>query len=138
MPNLPIPGNGTHNVIFVATEKDSVFAFDADANPCKQLWKSSLIPTGSQAVSNGNTQIVPFVGITGTPVIDLSASVLYVVAARQTIQTEIGVPPTYSHWLYALDLASGNEVIQPPGVEITSPDSRIRFVGRKPTGCTAP
>lgn len=123
VPNLPIPGNGTHNVVFVATEKDSVYAFDADADPCQQIWKSSLIPAGSQAVSNGNTEIEPFVGITGTPVIDRSASVLYVVAARQTIQTEIGVPATYSHWLYALDLASGNEVIQPPGVEITSPDS---------------
>lgn len=123
VPNLLIPGNGMHNVVFVATENDSVYAFDADANPCKQLWQKSLIPTGSQAVSNGNTEIEPFVGITGTPVIDRSASVLYVVAASQTIQTEIGVPPTYSHWLYALDLATGNEGIQSPGVEIASLDS---------------
>ena len=46
VPNLAIPGNGMHNVIFVATEKDSVFAFDADANPCVPLWQTSLIPSG--------------------------------------------------------------------------------------------
>ena len=74
---------------------DSVFAFDADANanPCVQLWKTSLIPAGSQAIATPNlnimsTDIVPFVGITGTPVIDSSASTLYVVAATQTISNE--------------------------------------------------
>ncbi len=44
VPNLSIPGNGTHNVIYVATEMDSVFAFDADAKPCVQLWKKSFDP----------------------------------------------------------------------------------------------
>src|SRR4029077_15747286 len=101
--NLPIPGDRTRNVIFVATEKDSVFAFDADANPCKQLWQKSLIPPGLQAISNANMDIVPFVGITGTPVIDASTSTLYVVAATQTV----AVNPAYVHWLYALDVATG-------------------------------
>ncbi len=122
LPNLAIPGNGTRNVIFVATEKDSVFAFDADANPCVQLWKTSLIPAGSQPIETPNlnitsTDIVPFVGITGTPVIGLSASALYVVAATQTI----ALNPTYSQQLYALDLATGQPIIQPAGVEIASP-----------------
>jgi hypothetical protein len=122
--NLAIPGKGTHNVIFVATEKDSVFAFDADANlnPCVPLWKTSLIPDDeSQAIAFPNlvmtgTDIVPFVGITGTPVIDPSASALYVVASTQTI----AINPTYSQHLYALDLATGSK-IQPAGVEIASP-----------------
>src|SRR6202171_1057816 len=91
VPNVAIPGNGMHNVIIVATEMDSVFAFDADANPCKQLWQKSLIPTGLQAISNANMDIVPFVGITGTPAIDASTSRLYVVAATQTI----AVNPAY-------------------------------------------
>lgn len=121
VPNLTIPGTRTRNVVFVATEKDSVFAFDADANPCVQLWKTSLAPSGSQSIAfpnlnMTNTNIVPFVGITGTPVIDLSTSALYVVAATQTVASN----PTYSHWLYGLDLATGS-IIQPAGVEIASP-----------------
>ncbi len=121
VPNLAIPGKGTHNVIFVATEKDSVFAFDADANPCVQLWQTSLIPAGSQAIETPNfeitnTDIVPFVGITGTPVIGLSTSALYVVAATQTI----ALNPNYSQQLYALDLATGQPEIQPAGVEFAT------------------
>jgi hypothetical protein len=111
VPNLAIPGKGTHNVIFVATENDSVFAFDADSNPCEQLWQASLIPAGSQAIAFPTlgltgTNIVPFVGITGTPVIDVNATTLYVVATTQTI----ALNPTYSHMVYALDLTTGSKI----------------------------
>jgi hypothetical protein len=121
--NVTIPGNGTHNVIFVATEKDSVFAYDADASPCVPLWQqTSLIPAGSQAIETPNlnitsADIIPFVGITGTPVINATASALYVVTATQTI----ALNPTYSHRLYALDLTTGQPKIQPAGVEIAAP-----------------
>jgi len=119
VPNLVVPGNGTRNVIFVATEKDFVFAFDADAKPCVQLWKTSLIPAGSEAIATPNleitgTDLVPFVGITGTPVIAASASLLYVVAATQTVE----VNPVYDHRLYALDLATGQPEILPGGADI--------------------
>ena len=124
--NLLIPGSGVHNVIFVATEKDSVLAFDADANPCVPLWQTSLIPTGSQAIETPNfqittTNIVPFVGITGTPVIDISTSALYVVAATQSI----ALNPAYSQRIYALDLATGQPKIQLAGVEISAPSGQI-------------
>jgi hypothetical protein len=122
VPNLLISGE-THNVVFVATEKDSVFAFDADANanPCVPLWQTSLIPKGSQAIATPNlditsTDILPFVGITGTPVISASTSVLFVVAAMQTI----GATPPYSQRLYALDLATGLPIVQPAGVVIAT------------------
>jgi hypothetical protein len=125
VPNLAIPTDGMrmHNVIFVATEKDSVFAFDADANPCELLWKqTNLIPAGSQAIETPNlqiasTDIVPFVGITGTPVISASNSLLYVVVATQTV----AVNPTYNHHLFALDLATGTPEIQPAGADIATP-----------------
>src|SRR5579872_2476239 len=84
--SLAIPGAGTHNVVFVATENDSVYAFDADnssganANP---LWKVNLIPAGEQTVSSGDvscTDLVPQIGITSTPVIDLASQTMYVLA----------------------------------------------------------
>jgi hypothetical protein len=120
-PNLAITGIGTQNVIFVSTERDSVYAFDADAHPCKQLWKTSLVPPGSQPVSTPNlnitsTDIVPFVGITGTPVIGGSTPTLYVVAATQIP----AINPTYSQQLYALDLTTVPPEIQPPGIEIVA------------------
>jgi hypothetical protein len=131
VPNLPIRGDRTRNVVFVATENDSVYAFDADVSPCKQLWKKSLIPEGSQPVAPPITLpagvrtfvIVPSVGITGTPVIDASASALYVVAATQSIAKN----PAYSQRLHALDLGTGSE-IHPPGAEIvTSPGQTPEF-----------
>ena len=122
VPNLLIAGIGTQNVVFVATEKDSVYAFDADANPCKQLWKTSLIPAGSQAIETpilGSTSadIVPFVGITGTPVIGGNTPTLYVIAATQIP----AINPPYSQQLYSLDLTTIPPEVQPPGIEITSP-----------------
>lgn len=125
VPNLLIPGHGTHNVIFVATEKDSVFAFDADASPCVQLWQTSLIPAGSEAVPTPNmditsTDIVPFIGITGTPVISINTSALYVVAMTSTP----GAVTTYDERLYALDLTTGQPKIQSAGVQINTPASQ--------------
>jgi len=121
VPNLTIPGERTRNVVLVATENDSLFAFDADVNPCKQLWKTRLIPPDDQPILSPIVplDISPSVGITGTPVIDVSKSVLYAVAATQDKATG----SIYAHWLYALDLASGQQVLQSPAVEITSPDT---------------
>lgn len=122
VPNLSIPGSGTHNVIFVATEKDTVFAFDADASPCNQLWQTSLIPPGSEAVPMPNlditsTDIVPYLGITGTPVISLDLSNLYAVAKNRTI----GANPVYSQQIFALDLATGISDILQTGAPVASP-----------------
>lgn len=117
--NLAIPGTGIRNVVFVATEKDSVYAFDADAIPCAPLWQTTLIPAGEQPVPVPNSQIssgdiAPFIGITGTPVIDVTSSTLYVVAETETTS----VNPTFTERLYALDLATGQQKIQPAGVSI--------------------
>ena len=65
-------GGSTHNVLYVATEHDSLYAIDADKGTI--LWQTSLIPSGGSAVSSSGdlacTDLVPEVGITGTPVID--------------------------------------------------------------------
>src|SRR6266702_3232287 len=75
LPNLTI-GGSVHNVVFVATENDTVYALDADQTTAvAPLWKTSLLPSGATpvpytAVSCGDLQ--PVIGITGTPVIDAS------------------------------------------------------------------
>jgi hypothetical protein len=83
LPNLTING-AAHNVVFVATENDSVYAFDADATSAiAPLWKVSLLPSGATAVPNSAVNcgdLTPEIGITGTPVIDPSTDTLFVVS----------------------------------------------------------
>ena len=110
VPALQIAG-GTHNVVFVATENDSVYAFDADGNTganANPLWQVSFIDP-AEGITTVNSQndldcgdISPQIGITGTPVIDLSSNTLYVVANTK----ENGV---FFQRLHALDITSGAE-----------------------------
>ena len=116
--NLSIAGL-TRNVVFVATAHDSLYAFDADAVPCKPLWQVSLIDTSHGAgagettvpaggsgflVGQGFGDITPEVGVTGTPVIDPAAGILYVVSKS----VNSGHTAFYQR-LHAIDLASGAE-----------------------------
>ena len=108
---VSIPGQGTHNVLYVATENDSVYAFDADGLTTEPLWYVSFINPPSvttfpwTAVSCMN--IGSQVGITGTPVIDPSQGVLYLVAATD----ENG---QLFQRLHALDLTTGAERLGGP------------------------
>lgn len=118
--NLTIPNKGTHNVVLVATENDSIFAFDADANPCVQLWQTSFVPTGEEVVLSSDinaVDITPTIGITGTPVIDASSFTLYVVAETRTPTFQ---QPSYYERLYAVDLKTEPPTIQPKGKEIST------------------
>jgi len=110
-------GGVTHNVVYVATEHDSVYAFDADANPCQTLWQVSFINPNASVTTvpasdiPGETDIVPEIGITGTPVIDPSTATLYVVAKTRAIVNGVHV---YKQELHALDLAAGVEKFSGP------------------------
>ena len=74
--NLTI-GGASHNVVFVATENDSVYAFDADQyGTGSPLWHSSLLKAGETPQTGAS--ITPFQGVTSTPVIDLASNTLYV------------------------------------------------------------
>src|ERR1700731_3517497 len=81
------PAPGTHNVAYVATEHDSVYAIDADNG--QVLWKDSLINPAAGATPVPNTDvgaiIQPEIGITSTPVIDPAINTLYVVAYTKEV-----------------------------------------------------
>lgn len=108
--DLPIAG-GVHNVVFVATEHDSVYAFDADASPCVRFWKKSFLGPNVTPVDPVDTgepgDLVPEIGITGTPVVDAGSRTLFVVAKTQE-------PGGYVQRLHALDLATGDEKLGGP------------------------
>jgi len=126
--SLNIAG-GTHNVIFVATQHDSVYAFDADATPCVTYWQANLLDT-LHGGTTGEVPVVwddvgycygdiyPEVGVTGTPVIDPATNTIYMVAASEIPGAQSGncaLPPgSYYHRLHALDIISGNEKFQAP------------------------
>jgi hypothetical protein len=105
--------------VFVATQHDGLFAFDADSAPCALLWSVSLIDSAHGAVGaestvpssgvghlvgNGAGTITPETGVTGTPVIDPSTSTLYVVSKSMD-----ATGTSFYQRLHALDLATGDE-----------------------------
>ena len=115
MANVTVPGQGVHNVVFVTTQNDSVYAFDAD-KPGAPLWHDSFVNpskgiTPVPAVQDWQLDIYPQLGITGTPVIDPGTGTLYVAAKTQAV-TASGVHDAYT--LHALDVASGAEKLGSP------------------------
>ena len=125
VPNLTV-GQAKHNVVFVATQNDSLYAFDADSpgSPCTPLWHANLLDSahggtsGETAVlsglpgylvGGGGGDIQPLVGVTGTPVIDLTTNTVYLVS-----KSVIASTPTFFQRLHAIDLATGNEKFSGP------------------------
>jgi len=101
---------GTFNTVFVATEHDSVYAFDSDSGAI--LWHVSLLGTGEKTSdTRGCSQVSPEIGITSTPVIDRSAGAhgtIYVVAMS------IDSSSNYHQRLHALDVTTGAELLNGP------------------------
>jgi hypothetical protein len=112
VPNLTING-AQHNVIFVATQQDTLYAFDGDASPCTVLWQQSLLPSGETFLSNSDVNsndINPAIGIVGTPVIDLSTNTIYVVAKSKN------GTGTFFQRLHALSLLDHSERANSPAL----------------------
>ena len=112
IPSVEIPGKGKHDVLFVATEHDSVYAFDATRPGDPPLWQVTLLDKahGSVPVSEDDAQcpfIRPEIGITSTPVIDSKTGTLYVLA-RTKIRHSVGSDEYFQH-LHALAITTGVE-----------------------------
>ncbi len=109
---VSIPGNGTHNVLYVVSEHDSVYAFDADTGTT--LWQVSVLGAGETTSDpRGCAQIMPEIGITSTPVIDTSVGphgAIYTVAMSKDSSKN------YYQRVHALDLVTGAELFGGPVV----------------------
>jgi hypothetical protein len=112
---VPISGSGTHNLLIVVTENDSVYAFDADSG--SQIWHISTLENGeTPSDDRGCSQVEPVIGITSTPVISRpvgSNGVIYTVAMSKNSSGD------YFQRLHALDATTGNELYNGP-VTITA------------------
>ncbi len=116
VPSVNIPGQGAHNVIYVATQNDSLYAFDADGLSSTPLWQDSFISPANgitpvscepNGVADISCAVYPIYGITGTPVIDPSTNTLYLIA--RTFENGKNFQR-----LHAIDITSGEEKFSGP------------------------
>src|SRR5579883_2889327 len=106
--NVSIPGKGVHNVLYLVTMHNSVFAYDADSAVSPNLlWQANLGPSVPNTFFDHFWDISPEIGILSTPAIDVKANVLYVVSEKLQ-----GLGPIFQ--LHALDLATVNETLNGP------------------------
>lgn len=106
---VSVPSKGTHNILIVASEHDTVYAFDADTG--STLWSTTMLKSGETTSDPRScNQVEPEIGVTSTPVIDPKAGPngsVYVVAMSKN-------GTTYHQRLHALDLATGAELFNGP------------------------
>jgi len=122
---VPISGEA-HNVVYVATEHDQVYAFDVNSG--QKLWQVNFLATGSALTivtpvlsSDVNCgDLVPEIGITGTPVIDVSANRLYVIAKTKVYDVRSHTT-TFYQTLHVLDIRTGLETFPPQRIHATFP-----------------
>jgi hypothetical protein len=133
--NLAIGGRARHNVVFIATEHNSVYAFNADSG--QQYWHVSLSINGETTSDIRKCgQVDPEIGITATPVIDLKAGphgTIYLVAMTKDTTDK------YYQRLHALDITTGQEEFGAPvevqasypGTGDNSDNGRVVFDGKQ-------
>ena len=106
LPQVNIPNQGTHDVVFVATENNSLYAFDADATSTPTtFWHVNL---GAPIPKYDEGGPWPNIGILSTPVIDVTTNTIYVLAEVNAV-----TPP---FWLHAIDVTTGADKVSPVAV----------------------
>ena len=132
VPNLFIPNKGVHNTVFVATEHDSVYAFDADSNAganAAPLWHTSYLSSGVSTIPSSQTscgQITPEIGITATPVINPASRTMYLVVSTQE-------PSGTVHRLHAISIETGLDVRAPVVISATAKNVMGQTITFDPT-----
>jgi hypothetical protein len=128
--NLTIPGKGTHNVVFVVTMTNDVYALNADSNSgvgAGVLWHVNLgTPAAVPNPYFGNRygpdhDTTPYVGITSTPVIDLSTGTMYL----DSFTNDVPGQNSYSHHIHALDITTGADKVTPMLVAASVPGNGV-------------
>ncbi|GGP18931.1 beta strand repeat-containing protein [Silvimonas iriomotensis] len=112
---------GMHNVVYIVTEKNSVYAYDADA-PGNPLWHVNLGTPMSASVCCAQRDLYPYIGITSTPVIDPNTNTIYVVA--ESYENSV----TYFR-LHALDIATGADKVPAVVIQGSVPGTSSDAVG---------
>jgi hypothetical protein len=130
VPNVTIPGQGVHNVLYVVTENDSAYAFDADGKQTTPLWYDSFINPSQgitavpcNLITSNVCNIAPIIGITGTSAINTATNTIY-------LDTHIDNNGTLYHYLHALDITTGAEKFGGPIlIQATVPGTGIDSSG---------
>ena len=133
LPGLTI-GGSSHNVVFVATEHDQVYAFDVNSG--QQLWHTNFLATSGfrYVISTVSTNDlicydqVPEIGITGTPVIDTASGTMYLVA-KTKVYDAITHNTSFYQTLHALDIKTGLDKVAPLQISATYPGTGTGSVG---------
>ena len=118
--NVKVPNKGVHNVLYVATMNNTLYAFDADdPNQSTPLWTRNFgIPIPQEDVQCCCRDISTKIGILSTPVIDAKTGTLYLVS-RNKMRGGIVPKPGYQQWVRAIDVASGNDRMTPRVIHAT-------------------
>src|ERR1035441_6539975 len=133
LPGLTIGGT-SHNVLFIATEHDQVYAFDVNSG--QQLWHTNFLATAGfryviSPVSSGDVgcgDMVPEIGITGTPAIDTTTGTMYLVAKTKQYDTVTHTTSFYQT-LHALDVKTGLDKVAPHIISATAHGNGTGSIG---------